>query len=317
MKTRKIFLHRTLCSLALAASLAACGADTAVSAPAAASPDILKLFDYDPKAPLDIKVVSTEKKEGYTLQQLTYASPKGGRVPALLAVPDGPGPFAGVLLMHGLPGTAQKMLPEAEKLAKLGAVSLAINAPFSRGSRLNEPQGELRFDARDRDDQIQLNIDLRRGVDLLLSRPDVDKNRLAYIGRSYGGAQGGLLAGIEKRLKAYVLIVGDGGLVAHFTGADDTMGPMQFLPPEQAKRWLALMEPVEPIRWVGKAAPAHLLFQNGRQDTLVPQAAAQAYQAAGSEPKKVLWYDADHSLNDQAIRDRHLWLAEEIGIKKP
>jgi hypothetical protein len=255
MKTRKPVLHRTLCSLILAASLAACGADTAVSAPAAASPDTLKLFDYDPKAPLDIKVASTEKKEGYTLQLLTYASPKGGRVPALLVVPDGTGPFAGVLLMHGLPGTAQRMLPEAQDLAKLGAVSLAISAPFARGDRLSDMGSELRFDERDRDDQIQLNIDLRRGVDLLLSRPDVDKNRLGYVGRSYGGAQGGLLAGIEKRIKAYALVVGDGGLVAHFTGGNVMMSPLQYLPPEQAKRWLAMMEPVEPIRWVGKAAP--------------------------------------------------------------
>ena len=151
MKTRTLFFHRTLCSLALAAILAACGADTAVSAPAAASPDTLKLFDYDPKAPLDIQVVSTEKKEGYTQQQITYASPKGGRVPALLTIPDGPGPFACVLLMHGLPGTYERMRPEAEALAKLGAVSLAISAPFSRGSRLNVQQDELHFDERDRE----------------------------------------------------------------------------------------------------------------------------------------------------------------------
>lgn len=307
-------LHRMLYCLTLA--LASCGADTAVSSPAAADDNLLKLFDYDPKAPLDLEVVSTEKKEGYTLQQLTYASPKGGRVPAFLMIPDGPGPFAGVLLMHGLPGTAHKILPEAAALAKLGAVALAINAPFSRGSRVDEPRPDvLRFDERDRDEQIQLNIDLRRGVDLLLSRPDVSKDRLGFVGISYGGAQGGLLAGIETRIKAYALIVGDGGLVAHYTGEDDTR--LQSLPPEQTKRWLALMEPIEPIRWVGRAAPAHLLFQSGRKDTLVPPADARAYQEAGSEPKKVLWYDAGHGLNLEAIRDRHTWLAEQIGIRKP
>lgn len=114
--------------------------------------------------------------------------------------------------MHGAPGTFERMRPEAEALAKLGAVSLAINAPFARAGRPGKVL--LYFDERDRDDQIQLNVDLRRGVDLLLSRPDVAKDRLAYVGRSYGGAQGGLLAGVETRIKAYVLIVGDGGLVS-------------------------------------------------------------------------------------------------------
>ena len=317
MKTPRTVLHRILSSLALGLLLAACGAGPAASAPAAAKDDLLKLFAYDPKEPLDPQVASTEKKEGYTLQELTYASPKGGRVPALLLIPDGTGPFPAVLVMHGAPGTARTILPEAEALAKLGAVALAISAPFSRGDRLDNRREMLRLDERDRADQIQLIVDLRRGVDLLLARPDVAKDRIGYTGRSYGGAQGGLLAGVETRIKAYALVVGDGGLVSHFTGADDTDGPLQSLPQDVVKRWRAAMDPIEPIHWVGRAAPAHLLFQNGQTDTMVPPADGRAYQEAGSEPKKVLWYEAGHQLNDQAARDRYTWLAEQIGIRKP
>jgi dienelactone hydrolase len=313
MMTRGTVLLHTLCCLVLA--LAACGADTTVSSPAIANDNLLKLFEYDPSAPLDQQVVSSEKRQGYTLQQLTYASPKGGRVPAFLSIPDGRGPFPGVLLLHGMPGSAQGMLPEAERLARLGAISLAISAPFARSHRIGVQRG-LNFDERDRDEQIQLIIDLRRGVDLLLSRPDVAKDRLGYVGISYGGAQGGLLAGVETRIKAYALVVGDGGLVSHFTGPDDRNGYLKSLPPERVKRWLATMEPIESIRWVGRAAPAHLLFQNGRSDTMVPPADGRAYQEAGSEPKKLLWYDAEHGLNGEAVRDRHTWLAEQIGIRK-
>lgn len=292
--------------------LTACGA-TAAAPPA----DVLRLFDYDAKAPLDLQVVSTEKKDGLTVQTITYASPKGGRVPALLIVPDGPGPFAGILLMHGAPGTYERMRPEAETLARHDAVTLAINAPFSRPNEDGRLGGALTLTEKDRDGQIQLIVDLRRAVDLLLARSDVDPKRLAYTGRSYGGAMGGLLAGVEKRIKAYALVVGDGGLVSHFTGADDTNGPLQNMPAEQRKRWLAAMEPIEPIRFVGNAAPAHLLFQNGKQDDLVPPADGRAYQEAGSEPKTLLWYDAGHQLNDQATRDRHEWLAKMVGIAPP
>ena len=310
MKARSNALAR-LPHLLVLLSLAACGSGPAASAPAVASDETVRLFDYDAKAPLDLHVVSTEKKDGLTYQEITYASPRGGRVPGMLIVPDGPGPFAGMLLMHGAPGTYERMLPEAETLARRGVVALAINAPFSREARAGMP---LWFDERDRDEQIQLIVDLRRGVDLLLSRPDVDKDRLGYLGISYGGAMGGSLAGVEKRIKAYALVVGDGGLVSHFTGADDTNGPLQRMPPERVQRWLAAMEPIEPIRFVGRAAPAHLLFQNGRQDELVPAADGRAYQEAGSQPKKTLWYDAGHRLNDQAVEDRHAWLDQELGL---
>lgn len=327
MLTRTHFLPRLFSVFALTLCFAACGAGPASSVPAASSSpapatpkdvaETVRLFDYDASAPLDVQTVKTEKREGYTWTEITYASPKGGRVPALLLVPEGTGPFAGILLMHGAPGTYERVVPEAEVLVKRGAVILGINAPFSRGARLGRPEEMLHFDERDRDDQIQLTIDLRRGVDLLLARPDVAKDRLAFSGRSYGGAQGGVLAGVEKRIKAYALVVGDGGPVRHFTGGDSLHNPLQYLPPEQAKRWMTIMEPIEAIHGVGRAAPAHLLFQNGRQDELVPAANGRAYQEAGSEPKTVLWYDAGHQLNDQATRDRHVWLAEQVGIAPP
>jgi uncharacterized protein len=306
-------LPKIIRSLALVPILLACAPG---QAPAAAPPsqDILRLFEYDAGAPLDVKVDSTEKKEGLTIQNLTYASPKGGRVPATLIVPDGSGPFAGILLMHGAPGTREVTMPEAMTLAKRGAVTLSINAPFARGERLGNQREMIHFDERDRDDQVQLAVDWRRGVDLLLSRKDVDPKRLAYVGRSFGAAQGGLLAGVEKRIKAYALVVGDGGLVAHFTGAEDQPRLGGQVPEDVWKRWLEIMGPVEPIHFVGRAAPAHLLFQNGRTDEAVPAADGRAYQEAGSEPKTVLWYDAGHGLNEQAVKDRHEWLAKEVGL---
>jgi dienelactone hydrolase len=302
-------MRRALICLLILGSLGACGAGAAPAAP-----DPVSVFSYDLKAPLGLQVVSSQKREGLTLQTITYASPKGGRVPAAPLVPDGKGPFAGMLLMHGAPGEYQQMIPEGQVLARRGVVVLLIDAPFSRPGQAHFP---FTFTERDRTDQIQLIVDLRRGVDLLLARRDVDPKRLGYLGISYGGAIGGLFAGVEKRLAAYVLVVGDGGLVSHFTGPDDTYNELRRLPPEQAERWRAWMEPIEPIRWVGRAAPAHLLFQNGRRDEFVPPSDAKAYQAAGSEPKEILWYDAGHGLNKDAVRDRHEWLAERLGIRNP
>ena len=276
-------LCRTFFLLLLIPWLGSAGAGTALR-PAPPAPEILRLFDYDARAPLDLRTVSTRKQGTLTVQEVTYASPKGGRVPATLIVPDGRGPFAGILLLHGMPGDRSVMLPEAEALAKRGAVTLSIDAPFSRPGYRGEP---VRFTKQDRDQQVQLIIDLRRGVDLLASRPDVDPKRLAYVGHSYGGSMGGLLAGVEKRLKAYVFEVGDGGLISLYKGVNHTES--QRLARSVEEQWFAAMEPIEPIRFVGRAAPARLLFQNGRRDSYVPVGSAKAYQDAGSEPKTVKW----------------------------
>ncbi len=65
----------------------------------------LATFDYDAEAPLDIREVGTEDRGRYTVVDFTFASPAGGRVPALLYEPKGEGPFAGLILMHGMPGS--------------------------------------------------------------------------------------------------------------------------------------------------------------------------------------------------------------------
>jgi dienelactone hydrolase len=275
--------------------------------------DNLALFDYDAGAPLDVQETSTAGI-GVTRTDFTYASPKGGRVSATLLVPEGPGPFAGIVLMHGMPGKRQHVLYTGERFARAGAVVIAIDAPHARPEHQQRVSGAIALTELDRQEQIQLVVDLRRAVDLLLARPDVDPLRLAYVGFSYGGAMGGLFAGIEDRLQAYVLVVGDGGLVTHTTGLDDVGGGLYALPQEKREAWWDAMWPIEPVHFVAHAAPAALLFQSGRQDRAVPLPDAVRYQLAGSEPKDILWYDAGHGLGTEAEHDRAHWLEQHIGI---
>ena len=276
--------------------------------------DSLSLFDYNGRAPLDIRDEVSTFRNGVTWTDFTYASPKGGRVPATLLVPDGPGPFAGVVLMHGMPSRRQDVVNTGERFARAGAVVIAIDAPHARPEHRQRADSAIVFTERDREEQIQLIVDLRRAVDLLLARADVDPQRLAYVGFSYGGAMGGLLAGVEDRLQAYVLVVGDGGLVTHAIGLDDVDGGLYSLPQDKREAWWDAMWPIEPIHFVGHAAPAALLFQSGRQDRLVPLPDAVRYQLAANEPKDIMWYDAGHSLGNEAWRDQAYWLEQHIGI---
>ena len=71
---------------------------------------------------------------------------------------------------------------------------------------------------------------------------------------------------------------------------------------------------VDPLRFVALAAPSKLLFQDGRRDRVVPRAALLALSGRASSPKEIRWYDADHGLNAQALRDQRAWLTRVLGL---
>jgi len=287
-----------LAAAVLAALAGACGAGNASNP-----------FDYDNGAALDVRTTQSYSVNNVRVTALTYRSPKGGRVPAFVFAPSGKGPHAGLIVQHGLPGRSVDVTHDAEELARLGAVVVAIDAPFAR--RGGEP---VSFTRRDRAEQIQLIVDLRRAVDLLRSRPDVDPDRIGYLGISYGGAMGGLLAGVEHRIAAFVLMVGDGGLVQHFTGPESQPSPLSSLEPTRRTQWLAAMRPIEPLAWIGRAS-APLLFLSGRHDHAVPPRDAARYQHAAPDPKQIRWYDSDHILPPRAWCDAARFLGRHVGIK--
>jgi dienelactone hydrolase len=268
-----------------------------------------ELFAYDVSAPLNLHTAVESTSEGVEVSSISFDSPDGGSVTGLLFDPVTRSSLRpGIVLMHGMPGTARNMAGYAQALAGYGAVVIAIDAPFAR--RGGEP---VRFSDEDRAEQIQLIKDLQRAVDVLRARANVDHDRIAYLGISYGAAMGALFVGIERRLAAAALVVGDGGLVSHFTGPED-VAFMTGLSCATRAAWFQSMAPVEPIRFIPHASPTPLLLQNGRVDELVPAADAEALHAAAPESKTILWYNAGHGLNQKALLDRHDWLVERIGL---
>ena len=307
----------------MALFVSACAGSTTTAPPAAADscalarPDFggvateadRALFAYDVNAPLNLQKTVESTNRGVEVSAISFSSPDGGSVTGLLFDPVTRSSLRpGIVLMHGMPGNAGSTAAGAQLLAELGAVVIAIDAPFAR--RGGSP---VRFSTQDRAEQIQLIKDLQRAVDVLRAQVNVDDERLAYLGYSYGGAMGALFVGIERRIKAAVLVVGDGGLVSHYTGPGDSsfMGSLSC-----ATRvgWLRAMTPIEPIRFIAHASPTALLLQSGRLDNLVPAADAQALHAATPQPRTIRWYDAGHGLDQQATFDRLDWLHEEIGL---
>src|SRR5215208_6315762 len=177
----------------------------------AQDPEMIRHFDYDKTAPLELKTLGTEKRGDATVYDMTYASPKGGVVPAYLVVPSkGKGPFAGVVWGHWYWTNSdmrnrKQFLDEAVALAPAGVVSLLTDGPIARPGYVND---NTPLSEKGAADQVQQVIDMRRGVDLLLARKDVDPKRLGYVGHSYNASVGAILSGVDRRFKAFVLMAG-------------------------------------------------------------------------------------------------------------
>jgi len=61
---------------------------------------LLRISTTTKKPPLDLKEIRIEQRGDIAIHDISYASPKGGRVPAYLVVPKGGGPFAAVIWGH-------------------------------------------------------------------------------------------------------------------------------------------------------------------------------------------------------------------------
>ena len=67
-----------------------------------------------------------------------------------------------------------------------------------------------------RDIITQTVFDLRRGVDFLQSRPEIDGNRIGFFGISLGGSIGTVFCGVAERVKVPVIALAGVGLKLMF-----------------------------------------------------------------------------------------------------
>ncbi len=271
-----------------------------------------RLFDYDRTRPLEIQEAAKYDRPGCTVIDLSYASPKGGRVPAFLVVPKGTGPFAAILFGHWGGGNRAEFLPEAELYARVGVVSLLPDYPWDRPEPWHRA---VSFDPEnDKESYIQAVVDMRRGLDLLLARPDVDAKRVAYVGHSYGAQWGAILAAVDRRFKAAILVGGTPTLRDVLEGS----GTAEFrksLKPGQLEKYLEVNRPLDAINFIAHAASIPLFFQFATFEQNFSRAAMERYYRAAPEPKSVAWYDTGHDLNDpKAIADRDRWLGAQLRI---
>jgi dienelactone hydrolase len=285
-------------------------------------------WDYDQSARLDIKENGVQVRDGVEVFDISYGSPVGNRaasvgpnggiVPAYLVVPPGPGPFAAVIYGHWcMPGSDKKnrteFLDEALVLAHSGVISLLPDHVSVRPGFVEDttPLNEQQVDV-----QVQQDVNLRRGADLLLARKDVDPKRLAYVGHSCDASAGAFLSGLDKRFKAFVIMAGDLSFEVDkktkaFQDYRQKVGPEKFDAFTEKYSWQ------DEGKYISRAAPAAVFLQYAANEPFLNGELAKQYLEIVSEPKQLKIYDAPHALNAEATRDRITFLANQLSFKAP
>jgi len=236
--------------------------------------------------PGPVKLVSTERQEGYTLERLVLDLNGVEPVPVLMLIPDKrQTPAPGLLFIHwhaGMYDLGKEQLLRgvaaqpayAPVCAEKGLVTLAIDS-WCFGERKHEADGRT-----GEEDAFKLMLwrgqvlfgmmmfDEFRALDYLASRPEVDARRLGALGMSMGATKAWWLAALDPRVKLcmdvccltdYEELIKAHGLKEH--------GVYYYVP--------SLLEHFQTAGINELIVPRARLSVNGRQDPLTPPAGVE------------------------------------------
>lgn len=262
--------------------------------------DYLRYYNYDKSMPLNATMTLIEDGNGYKVFKVYFNSINNERVPAILILPEGEGPFPCIVFLHGYGGKKENILSAVSLASREGYALISIDAEY-HGERREEGKALYSTNLTDsRRAIIQTVVDLRRAVDYLETRPEIDEDKIGYVGGSMGGILGAIFIGVEPRIKAAVLLVAGGNMSLMIMKSEHPAIPpiREYIKEANISySWLQkFMDPVDPLNFIWRFSPRPVVFHLGKYDNIVPaQAGELLYQKAG-EPKQVYWYDTGHDL---------------------
>jgi dienelactone hydrolase len=277
---------------------------------------VLSLIGGLPEArgPLNARVTRTTSRSGYAIEHVIFESLPGYFVTANLYRPERSGRHPGVLMSmgHWESGKAAGQLI-ASNLARRGIVVLAYD-PVGQGERqqavdsrfgrsfvggpveqhfVNGPAAILMGQAVSR----YFIHDGMRAIDYLVSRPEVDADRIGATGCSGGGTQTTYIAALDPRVKV--------AAVACYMNSFRTLFPGPSLGDSEQSVPGFIAAGLDQTDYVELFAPKPWLITSTEDDFFTPAGARQVFEEAQR------WYE----LYDAA--DRVKWVVGPGGHGTP
>ena len=248
-----------------------------------------EFYRHDPKLPLEAEEKLLREDERLVRLRVEFTGMHDHRVPAILTFPKGVVRPPVLLVLHGVTGSkeAPYIRSISRGMREAGFATIAIDSQY-HGDRIRHNR-DMRFhnytSYTNRNAAIQSSLDCMRALDYVQSRPDLDPERIAFVGFSQGTIVGTPFCARDSRVRAVALVVGGGNFIRLYPPAKS---------PEATERALRISDTIDPVKHVALISPRPLLMVNATRDELIPRACTEDLFEAAREPKTILWYDATH-----------------------
>jgi hypothetical protein len=234
---------------------------------------LLTHYRYD-RVDLHAQIIDSIDGPDWTRLKVAYDRPAGERVLAYLYLPHGRRPPWQTLVF--VPGASVFVVETAASASEwaLGPLIRSgravftvvlegmIERPFEPGYVLPDPSS-VAF----RDQMVSHEIELRRGLDYLETRSDIDMTRLAYVGLSFGSGSRLVFAGVDDRFRAVIFMGG---------GIDERLQPtlpeasnINFAPYIRAPKLLLNGTTDDEHPWLTRGLPLWNLLREPKELVLV------------------------------------------------
>ena len=257
-------------------------------------------FNYD-HTELNAAVESTDSSSEYwRIEKVTFdAAYDKSRMLAYIYLPkQGTPPYQTIVYFPGSSAIQSKTHVMSSRTEFILKSNRAVVCPIYKGTQERNdgltstwPNTSHRY----AEYLIKWVKDLKRSIDYLETRSDIDINRLAFVGFSWGGRMGAIIPAVEDRFRVSVLFVG--GLASGRARPE-----------------------VDQINYITRVTIPTLML-NGKYDSIEPYRTAQLpmYQLLGTpdENKKHIPYETDHGVpRNAAIKETLKWLDRYLGPVK-
>jgi dipeptidyl aminopeptidase/acylaminoacyl peptidase len=192
-----------------------------------------------------------------------------------------------IIMQHGYKSTRKELLNEAEMMHRhgYGVLVTSVRAhDYSEGELITLGYYEM--------------DDMEAWYQYLISRSDIDPDKIGILGNSYGGMLSIQYASQNENIKAVVANSAFSSMadtvstsVKHFTGLPDF--PFVPLIVFWSENMTGIkMEEIDTTKWIPLIGPRPVFLMQGGADTVISPESGQILYDAANEPKE-LWYDPE------------------------
>jgi fermentation-respiration switch protein FrsA (DUF1100 family) len=249
-------------------------------------------------APMETRNFPEETPANYNMpfEDVTVTSPDGLKLVGWF-VPSKNGTV--IIMQHGYKSTRMELLNEAEMVYRhgYGILLTTVRAhDHSEGETITFGMNEVN--------------DMDAWYEYLLTRDDIDPNKIGILGNSYGGMLAIQYASVNENIKAVVADCAFSSLsdtvetsVTYFTDLPAfPFAPLIVFWAEQETGFK--MEDIDATKWIANISPRPVFLMQGGADVVISADSGQRLYDAAGEPKE-LWFEPSlgHVDFDSAMPD--------------